>query len=152
MQGLWRLWGFFCWKVTKSRFLLSIFSFHILVGLTSLDEHLSTQTWERIYLDPTRLSIINVSLLTLCGKGIEQSQYPRETDDSESNFQPFMGKPNTHAWTYPWWTCRISNPTGAVGGSIENASIHHRLAHTISHTIHKTQDVGYYASERLEPV
>ena len=37
-------------------------------------------------MDPTRLSIINVSLLTLCGKGIKQSQFPRETDDSESNF------------------------------------------------------------------
>ena len=35
---------------------------------------------------PTRLNIITVSLLTLCGKGIKQSQFPRETDDSESNF------------------------------------------------------------------
>ena len=40
-----------------------------------------------------------ISLLTLCGKGIKQSQYPRETDDSESNFQPCNGKPNTHAWS-----------------------------------------------------
>ena len=32
-----------------------------------------------------------VPLLTLCGKGIKQSQYPRETDDSESNFQSLQG-------------------------------------------------------------
>ena len=42
---------------------------------------------------------MKVSLLTLGGKGIKQSQYPRETDDSESNFQPCKGKPNTHAWS-----------------------------------------------------
>ena len=48
---------------------------------------------------PTRLSIIIVPLLTLCCKGIKQSQFPRETDDSESNFQPCKGKPNTHAWS-----------------------------------------------------
>ena len=47
----------------------------------------------------TRLSIIIVPLLTLCGKGIKQSQYPRETDDSESNCQPCKGKPSTHAWS-----------------------------------------------------
>ena len=40
-----------------------------------------------------------VPLITLCGKGIKQSQFPRETDDSESNFQPCKGKPNTHAWS-----------------------------------------------------
>ena len=48
---------------------------------------------------PTRLSIIIISLLTQCGKGIKQSQFPRETDDSELNFQPCKGKPNTHAWS-----------------------------------------------------
>ena len=42
---------------------------------------------------------MNISLLTPCGKGIKQSQYPRETDDSESNFQPCKGKPSTHAWS-----------------------------------------------------
>ena len=47
----------------------------------------------------TRLSIIKVSFLTLCGKGIKQSQFLRETDDSELNFQPCKGKPNTHAWS-----------------------------------------------------
>ena len=51
------------------------------------------------YLHPTRLSITFVPLLTLCGKGIKQSQYPQETDDSESNFKPCKGKPNTHAWS-----------------------------------------------------
>ena len=40
-----------------------------------------------------------VPLLTLCGKGIKQSQFPRETDDSESNFQPCKDKPNTHTWS-----------------------------------------------------
>ena len=40
-----------------------------------------------------------VPLLTLCGKGINQPQYPRETDDSESNFQSLQGKPNTHTWS-----------------------------------------------------
>ena len=40
-----------------------------------------------------------VPLLTLCGTGIKQSQFLRETDDSESNFQPCKGKPNTHAWS-----------------------------------------------------
>ena len=40
-----------------------------------------------------------VPLLTLCGKGIKPSQFPRETDDSESNFQPCKGKPNTHTWS-----------------------------------------------------
>ena len=40
-----------------------------------------------------------IPLLTLCGKEIKQSQYPRETDDSELNFQPCKGKPNTHAWS-----------------------------------------------------
>jgi hypothetical protein len=29
-----------------------------------------------------------VALITLCGKGIKQSQSPRETDYFESNFQP----------------------------------------------------------------
>jgi hypothetical protein len=29
-----------------------------------------------------------IALVTLCDKGIKQSQSPRETDDSESNFQP----------------------------------------------------------------
>ena len=91
--------GFFCWKATKSRSLISSFSFQVLVGLTSLGLHLSIQAWYRNYLHPTRLSIINVSLLTLCGKGIKQSQFPQETDDSESNFQPCKGKPNTHAWS-----------------------------------------------------
>ena len=38
-----------------------------------------------------------VPLLTLCGKGIKQSQYLRETDDSESNFHPCKDKPSTHA-------------------------------------------------------
>ena len=45
------------------------------------------------------MGIIIVPLLTLCDKGIKQSQYPRETDDSELNFQPCKGKPNTHAWS-----------------------------------------------------
>ena len=45
----------------------------------------------------TKLSIIIVPLLTLCSKGIKQSQFPRETDDSESNFQPCNDKPSTHA-------------------------------------------------------
>ena len=40
-----------------------------------------------------------IPLLTLCGKWIKQSQFPRETDDSESNFQPCKSKPNTHAWS-----------------------------------------------------
>jgi hypothetical protein len=39
-----------------------------------------------------------VALVTLCDKGIKQSQSPRETDDSESNFQPCKDKPNSHAW------------------------------------------------------
>ena len=39
----------------------------------------------------TRLSIINVSFLTLCGKGIKQSQFPREIDDSESKFPTLQG-------------------------------------------------------------
>jgi hypothetical protein len=34
-----------------------------------------------------------VALITLCGKGIKQSQSPREMDDSESNFKPCKGKP-----------------------------------------------------------
>jgi hypothetical protein len=32
-----------------------------------------------------------VALVTLCGKGIKQSQSPRETDDSESNFTTLQG-------------------------------------------------------------
>ena len=79
--------------------LISSFSFQILVLLTILDLHISIQAWYRNYWHPTRLSIINVSLLTLCGKGIKQSQYLRETDDSESNFQPCKDKPNTHTWS-----------------------------------------------------
>jgi hypothetical protein len=43
-----------------------------------------------------------VALITLCGKGINQSQSPRETDDSESNFKPCKGKPNSHAWNIQW--------------------------------------------------
>ena len=38
---------------------------------------------EKNYLHSTKLSIIFVPLLTLCGKGIKQSQYPRETNDSK---------------------------------------------------------------------
>jgi hypothetical protein len=48
----------------------------------------------------TNISISHhiVALVTLCDKGIKQSQSPRETDDSESNFQPCKGKPNSLAW------------------------------------------------------
>ena len=40
-----------------------------------LDLHISIQAWYRNYWHPTRLSIINVSLLTLCGKEIKQYQF-----------------------------------------------------------------------------
>ena len=61
--------------------------------------HLSIQTWYRNYFHPTIFGIIIVPLLTLCSKGIKQSQIPQETDDSESNFQPCKDKPSTHAWS-----------------------------------------------------
>jgi hypothetical protein len=32
-----------------------------------------------------------VAIITLCGKGIKQSQSPQETDDSESNFKTLQG-------------------------------------------------------------
>jgi hypothetical protein len=32
-----------------------------------------------------------VALITLCGKGIKQSQSPRETDDSKLNFKTLQG-------------------------------------------------------------
>jgi hypothetical protein len=32
------------------------------------------------------ISHYSVALVTLCGKGIKQSQSPRETNDSESDF------------------------------------------------------------------
>jgi len=90
---------FICWKVIKSMPLISSFSFHILVGLTFLDLHLSIQAWYRNYLHPTRLNIICVSLLTPCGKEIKQSQYPWEAEQFEPNFNPCKVKPNTHAWS-----------------------------------------------------
>ena len=37
------------------------------------------------YFHPTIFDIIIVPLLTLCSKGIKQSQSSREADDSESN-------------------------------------------------------------------
>jgi hypothetical protein len=48
----------------------------------------------------TNISITHyiVALVTLCDKRIKQSQSPRETDDSESNFHTLQGKPNSHAW------------------------------------------------------
>ena len=131
MQSLWRLWGFFCWKATKSRSLFSNFRFQIQVGLTILNEHLSIQTWYRNFLHPTRLSIINVSLLTLCGKGINQSQYRREMDDSESNFQPCKGKPNTHAWSTVEslpsnrWLLILVHGSGTLSPTTENYSSLH---------------------------
>ena len=91
--------GLFCWKATKSRSLLSSFSFQILVGLTILGLHLSIQTWYRNYLHSIRLSIIFVPLLTLCGKEIKQSQYPWAAEQFEPNFQSLQGKSNTHAWS-----------------------------------------------------
>ena len=98
MQGSKKALGLFCWKATKSRSLYSNFSFQILVSLTILGlHHFRFKHGRENYFHPTRLSIINVSLLTLCGKGIKQSQYLQETDDSESNFQPCKGKPNTHS-------------------------------------------------------
>jgi hypothetical protein len=44
----------------------------------------------------TNISITHhiVALVTLCDKGIKQSQSPQETDDFESNFQPCKDKPN----------------------------------------------------------
>jgi hypothetical protein len=39
-----------------------------------------------------------VAPVTLCGKGIKQSQSLRETDDFELNFTTLQGKPNSHAW------------------------------------------------------
>src|SRR6185437_10650366 len=84
-------------------------------------------------LHPTRLSIIFVSLLTLCGKGIKQSQFPRETDDSESNYQPCKDKPNTH--THAWstveslpsnrWLLILVGGSGPLSPSIENRSSLH---------------------------
>ena len=97
MQGLWRLWGFFCWKATNSRSLISSFSCHILVLLAILDLHLSIQACREL-ISSNHIEYHIVPLLTLCGKGIKQSQYLWETDDFESNFQPCKGKPNTHAW------------------------------------------------------
>jgi hypothetical protein len=66
-----------------------------------------------------------VALVTLYDKGIKQSQSPRETDDSESNFKPCKGKPNTHAWNtkglflsnrLPFIPTRGSGPPQATAG------------------------------------
>jgi hypothetical protein len=75
----------------------------------------------------TNISITHhiVTLVTLCDKGIKQSQSPRETDDSESNFQPCKGKPNSHAWNIqrlfrsnrlPFIPTRGSDPPQATAG------------------------------------
>jgi hypothetical protein len=37
-----------------------------------------------------------IALITLCGKGIKQSQSPREMDDSESNFKNLARVNLTH--------------------------------------------------------
>jgi hypothetical protein len=46
--------------------------------------------------DPFKANIIfdhhQVALITLCDKGIKQSQSSRETDDSESNFKTLQGQ------------------------------------------------------------
>ena len=104
MLGLERFWVFFCWKATKSMSLIPNFSFQVLVSLSILDLHLSIQAWYRNYLHPTRLSIILVSLLTLCGKEIKQSQYPWEAEKFELNFNPckvslthMLGVPTSHS-------------------------------------------------------
>ena len=88
MQDLLRLWGFFCWKATKSKSSISNFSFQFLVLLIILGKHLSIQTWLRNYIRPTILSIIFVPLLTLCGKEIKQTQYPWAAEQFEPNFNP----------------------------------------------------------------
>ena len=99
MQGLWRLWGFFCWKATKSRSLISNFSFQILVGLTILGKHLSMQTWYRKLLASNRIEYHKCST--------SYSMWQRDQAVSKSvrggivrtEFQSLQGKPNTHAWS-----------------------------------------------------
>jgi hypothetical protein len=46
---------------------------------------MTKQAWYNLW-SSINFDNYNVALVTLCDKGIKQSQSPRETDDSESNF------------------------------------------------------------------
>jgi hypothetical protein len=74
---------FFFWKATKSKYLILYFSFPY-SSLFNLSKWLSIskQTWWKTFNHPTSFIITIVSLISLCGKSVKQSQIPRETDDS----------------------------------------------------------------------
>ena len=110
MQGFW-LEGFVCRKATKSRSLISYFSFQVLVQLTILSEHLSNS----IHGGNNYLSSIihihhhhHVPLLTLCGKRVKQSQTVR-SGRFESNLLTLQGRPKHTSRGYSQsHTCNIS--------------------------------------------
>jgi hypothetical protein len=82
---------------------------------------MTKQAWYNLW-SSINFDNYNVALVTLCDKGIKQSQSPRETDDSESNFKD---KPNSHAWNtkgsfrsnhLPFIPTRGSDPPQATAG------------------------------------
>ena len=99
MQGFW-LEGFVLPKSSKSRSLIAGFSFQVLVQLAILGEHLSNSIHGgNNYLSSSNQHIHHhhLSLLTLCGKRVKQSQTVR-IGRFESNLLTWPGRPNTHAW------------------------------------------------------
>ena len=99
MQGF-RLEGLFCRKAVKSRSLIAGYSLQVLVQLPILGEHLSNSMHGEkiIFCYPiNHVHHPHLSLLTLCGKRVKQSQTVR-SGRFESNLLTWPGRPNTHVW------------------------------------------------------
>ena len=100
MQGFW-FEGFVCRKAVKSRSLILGFSFQILVQLTILGEHLSNSIHGGktiIFHHPNNhIHHQHLSLLTLCGKRVKQSQTVR-SGRFESNLLTWPGRPKHTHW------------------------------------------------------
>jgi hypothetical protein len=65
--------------------------------LSILDKHLQLSKQGRTLISTISITHHIVALVTLCDKGIKQSQSSWEADDSESNLT-LQGKPNSQAW------------------------------------------------------
>ena len=110
MQGFW-LEGLFCRKAVKSRSLIAGYSLQVLVQLPILGEHLSNSMHGEkiIFCYPiNHVHHPHLSLLTLCGKRVKQSQTVR-SGRFESNLLTWPGRPKHTSRGYSQsHTCNFS--------------------------------------------